>query len=102
MIDILTLAWIGWNLNILVIIGILYFLLAIMYKRSSRIIINTAEKPYKPDNTMFKLVFKLSLVIMLWFLAKEYKWDEAISQWWDYTAQFLDWTSDKIGEVWNG
>lgn len=95
MIDFFSLAYFWYYFNILAITGIIYFMLAIMYQRSKRIIINTAEQPYKPDNSMIKLVFKIGVIAIIWFIAREYGLDK-------YVSEFFTWTSDLISGVWNG
>ena len=95
MTDLLAGAYIWYYFNILAVTGIVYFMLAIVYQRSKRAIINTAEQPYRPDNTMFKLVFKLGLVAIIWFLAREYGFDK-------YISEFFAWSSNFISGVWNG
>ena len=95
MTDLLSLAWLSYNFNILAATGIVYFLLAIMYQRSKRIIINTAEQPYKPDNSMIKLVIKFSIVAVIWFAAQHYGLDE-------YIKAVFEWTSELIGGFING
>lgn len=92
-------ALIWYYFNILAITGIVYFLLAIVYQRSKRIIINTAEQPYKPDNTMVKLVFKIAIVAILFFAVREFGLSEHVETGWNYVTQFFNWTSNLIGGV---
>lgn len=93
--DFFSLGLFWYYFNILAATGIVYLMLLIMYQRSKRIIINTAEQPYRPDNTMIKLVFKIGIFAILWFIAREYGFA-------DYVSQFFNWTSEIISEVWNG
>ena len=95
-------AWVWYYFNILVIVGIVYFLLAIMYQRSKRIIINTAEQPFKPDNSMLKLVIKISIAVMIWFFIREYGLADDVSKAWEYVKAFFDYAADKVSEVYNG
>ena len=88
--------------NILAATGIVYFLLAIIYQRSKRAIINTAEKPYKPDNEMVKLVFKIAIVAILFFAVREFGLSEHIEAGWGYVTQFFNWTSGIIGGWYHG
>lgn len=88
--------------NILAITGIVYFLLAIVYQRSKRVIINTAEQPFTPDNTMVKWVFKIAIVAILWFFIKEYGFANHIVLAWEYVQSFFGWTSQLIAGIYNG
>lgn len=93
--DYFSLAYFWYYFNILAATGIVYFMLAIVYQRSKRSIINTAEKPYKPDNSMVKLVFRVAIFAIIVFMVREYGFSS-------YVSQFFDWTSDLIGGIWNG
>jgi len=88
--------------NILAIAGIVYFLLAIAYQRSKQVIINTAEQPFKRDNSMLKLIIRIAVVAMVFFAVREYGLTEHVEAAWEQIHSFFSWTSDKISEVVNG
>jgi len=96
------LALIIYYFNILAATGIVYFLLAIIYQRSKRTIINTAERPYKPNNEMVKFVFKIALVAILFFVAREFGFDKYVEIGWDWGVQFFTWTLALIGGWYHG
>ncbi len=58
--------------NILCVAGIVFSLLAIMYQRAGRTIINTSERPYKPDNTPFKFTVGVAIFGIIFFGIREY------------------------------
>lgn len=64
------LAW--YYFNILAITGILFFWLAIMWKRASQTIINTSERPYKPDNTLMRWTFYLVVFGIMFFFTRQW------------------------------
>ena len=93
--DYVSLAYFWYYFNILAVTGIIYLMLGIMYQRSKRVIVNTSEQPFKPDNSMLKLVFRIALVAIIWLLVREYGLSE-------YVSGFFNWTSDILLKVYNG
>jgi hypothetical protein len=93
--DYLSLAFFWYYFNVAAITTIIIFMLAIGYQRSRRVIINTAERPFKQDNSVIKLILKVAIVAIVWFVVREYGLDK-------YVGQFFTWASDLISEAWNG
>lgn len=75
--------WLWYHFNVLVIAGIIFYLLEIMRQRAKRIIINTAETPYKQDNTMFKKILLFCAFGLAYFGAREANLDEPLIWMWD-------------------
>lgn len=94
--------WIWYYFNILAAAGIVFYLLEIMRQRSMRAIINTAEKPFKPDNTMFKRIFFLAILAIIFFLAREYKLDAPLIWAWDKFVILWLWMQGFIGGMYHG
>ena len=88
MIEDLTIAALVWYyFNIICIAGIIFFLLAIMYKRAGRIIINTSESPYRQDNTMMQWTFRMAMFAIIFFGLRE--WGSAMIEFSQASYEYL-------------
>lgn len=79
--------WVWYNFNILGITAIVFLMLAIILKRASQTIINTSERPYRPDNTLIKLAVKVGAFGILFFALRE--WGSDLKQLTDQTYGYV-------------
>ncbi len=73
MVNDLTLTAIVWYyFNILGISGIIFFMLAIMYQRAGRTMVNTGERQFKPDNMAFRFTAGIAIFGIIFFSVREW------------------------------
>ena len=93
LLDYIQLAAIWYYFNILVVVGIIYFVMKIAVLRAKKAVVNGAESETKEDRMFIRFAMFTAIFGVIYFLSREYH-DEIIRAW--------ELITETAGEIKNG